>query len=204
MVEISNEKVQEVKIALADPSGLGVFGLAMVTLVASTQKLGLTSGVSFVLPWALILGAGAQLIACFTDFKLKNIFGATAFGGYGLFWLAMGLNWLIKMGSFGPELASTVDTHQLGVAFIGYLVFSLALTFAALNTTKVLFSILFLINFLFVALALDAFGCGAFWHKAAGVVEMAISILGFYGSAAAIINGQYKRVILPVGKKMLS
>jgi len=36
-----------------DPSALGLFGLAMVTLVASSQKLGITDGVAYVLPWAV-------------------------------------------------------------------------------------------------------------------------------------------------------
>ena len=36
----------KVKVVTADPSALGLFGLAMITLVASSQKLGLTSNVS--------------------------------------------------------------------------------------------------------------------------------------------------------------
>ena len=63
----------------ADPSALGLFGLAMVTLVASSQKLGITTGVSYVLPWAIFLGAFAQIIAGVLDYKKKNVFGATAF-----------------------------------------------------------------------------------------------------------------------------
>jgi uncharacterized protein len=39
-----------------DPTALGLFGLAMVTLVASSQKMGLTQGTSMVLPWAVFLG----------------------------------------------------------------------------------------------------------------------------------------------------
>ena len=54
----------QVKITTADPSALGLFGLAMVTLVASSQKLGLTDGLSFILPWAFFLGGLAQLFAC--------------------------------------------------------------------------------------------------------------------------------------------
>ncbi len=54
----------------------------MVTLVASSQKLGLTSGVSFIIPWAIFLGASAQLYACIQDAKKNNLFGATAFGAY--------------------------------------------------------------------------------------------------------------------------
>ena len=44
------EGTKEVKILVADPSALGLFGLAVITLVASSQKLGLKSGVSLVLP----------------------------------------------------------------------------------------------------------------------------------------------------------
>lgn len=92
------EGTKEVKILVADPSALGLFGLAVITLVASSQKLGLTSGVSLVLPWAIFLGATAQLFACINDFKHNNTFGATAFGAYAFFWYAMGMTWLIQNG----------------------------------------------------------------------------------------------------------
>ncbi|MDR2884134.1 MAG: acetate uptake transporter [Deferribacteraceae bacterium] len=200
---MSNSPV-EVKITGADPSALGIFGLAMVTLVASTQKLGITTGLSFVIPWAIILGGIAQLIACVQDYKLKNLFGATAFGAYGLFWLAVAFSWMIKMGVFGAELAANTDGKQIGVAFIGYLIFSIYMTVAAMNTNKALFLILFLINILFLTLALDSFGFGAIWQRIAGVVELAISLAGFYAAAASSLNNQYGHVILPVGKKIWS
>ena len=72
---------QKVQIVVADPSALGLFGLAMVCLVASSQKLGLTTGLSFVVPWAIFLGSAAQMMACVYDFKHNNLFGATVFGG---------------------------------------------------------------------------------------------------------------------------
>jgi len=121
---ITNE-TQNVRITNADPSALGLFGLAMVTLVASSQKLGLTDGISFVLPWAIFLGGFAQLFACFNDSKRNNVFGTTAFGAFGFFWLAVGASWLIKAGVFGQALASTVDPKQLAFAYVGYLIFSL-------------------------------------------------------------------------------
>ena len=59
----------KVKVVTADPSALGLFGLAIITIVASSQKLGITSGVSLVLPWAIFLGASAQLMASINDFN---------------------------------------------------------------------------------------------------------------------------------------
>ena len=111
-----------VKVVTADPSALGLFGLAIITLVASSQKLGFTEGTALLLPWAIFLGASAQLVACINDFKHNNTFGATAFGAYAFFWFAMAFAWLVQGGVFGPTLAQQADTKQLGVVFFGYLI----------------------------------------------------------------------------------
>lgn len=192
---------KSVKIVVADPSAIGLFGLAMVTLVASTQKLGITNGLSFVIPWALFLGGIAQLYASIQDSKHNNVFGATAFGAYGLFWLGVGTSWLIQLGVFGKALASTVDPKQLGVAFVGYLIFSIFMTIGAMETHKVLFSIFVLIDILFVGLALTTFGVAPeTTHQIAAIAELLIALLSFYGAAAAVLNPHFGKVFLPVGK----
>ena len=192
---------QNVKVVAADPSALGLFGLAMVTLVASSQKLGITTGVSFVIPWAIFLGAFAQLFACINDSKRNNTFGTTAFGAYAFFWMGMATSWMIKMGVFGEELASNVDPKQLGFAFLGYLIFTIFMTIGAMETHKVLFLIFFSINFLFIGLTLDSFGImGAFPHKLAAYSELVISLLSFYGSGASVLNEHFGKEFLPVGK----
>lgn len=189
------------KIITADPSALGLFGLAMVTLVASSQKLGITSGLSFVIPWALFLGALAQLFACAGDSKRNNTFGTTAFGAFGFFWLGVAMSWLIKMGVFGDALASAVDIKQLGFAFIGYLIFSVYMTIGSMETNKVLFIIFVLIDFLFIGLAGNSLGIAPeASHKIAAYSELLISLMSFYGSAASVLNIQFGRTFLPVGK----
>ncbi|AXI00922.1 hypothetical protein DV702_15115 [Sporosarcina sp. PTS2304] len=198
---MSRNQMKEMKVVTADPSAVGLFGLAMVTLVASSQKLGLTTEVSFVIPWAIFLGGFAQLFACVNDSKRNNTFGTTAFGAYGLFWLAVGASWLLQRGVFGETLAAGVDPHQLGLAFVGYLIFTIFMTIGAMETTKVLFSIFFFINFLFIGLALDSFGLlGAFPHQLAAYSELIISLLSFYGAGAAVLNEHFEREFLPVGK----
>jgi len=77
---VSNNNDQKVQIVVADPSALGLFGLAMVCFVAASQKLAWTTGMSFVIPWAIFLGSIAQMMACVYDFKHNNLFGATVFG----------------------------------------------------------------------------------------------------------------------------
>ncbi|WFD12103.1 acetate uptake transporter [Tepidibacter hydrothermalis] len=198
---MNTNETKIVKISNADPSALGLFGLAMVTLVASSQKLGLTEGVSFVIPWAIFLGAFAQLFACINDSKKGNVFGTTAFGGYAFFWFAVGTSWLIQNGVFGEKLAAGVDVKQLGFAFLGYLIFTLFMTIGAMETHKVLFTIFVLIDFLFIGLTLSTFGImPEFAHEIAAISELLISIVSFYGSAASVLNLHFGRVFLPVGK----
>ncbi|WP_226527771.1 acetate uptake transporter [Metabacillus niabensis] len=194
-------KNHQVKITTADPSALGLFGLAMVTLVASSQKLGLTEGLSFILPWAFFLGGLAQLFACVQDAKHNNIFGTTAFGAFGLFWFGVGMSWLIQLGAFGENLAANADPKQLGVAFIGYLIFSVYMTIGAMETHKVLFFIFVFIDFLFIGLSLSTFGImHEATHMLAAVSELIIALLSFYGSAAVVLNTHFDQVVLPVGK----
>lgn len=191
----------KVRIDVADPSALGLFGLAMVTLVASSQKLGLTSGVSLVLPWAVFLGASAQLFACINDFKHSNTFGATAFGAYAFFWYAVGFTWLIQNGVLGERLAAMADINQLAFAYLGYLVFTLYMTIGAMETQKVLFTIFVLIDFLFIGLTFSTFGIMEHtMHLIAAYSELLIAIFSFYGSAASVLNNHFGKVFLSVGE----
>lgn len=197
------ETKQHVKIEVADPTTLGLFGLAIVTFVASSQKLGLTDGLGFVLPWALFLGGLAQVIAAMFDFKHNNLFGSTAFSAYGLFWMGMGMSWLIKLGCFGQILASSADPKQLGFVFIGYLILSVVLTISSLKMSKAMFFLMSLISVLFLGLGLDAWGCGHCWHTIAAYSEMAIALLSFYVLSAKYLNTYFGKELLKVGKPFL-
>ncbi len=198
---MNHQQQTSVKIVAADPSALGLFGLAMVTLVASSQKLGLTEGTSLILPWAFFLGGIAQLIAGIIDSKHNNVFGATAFSAYGLFWFGVGTTWAIQLGAFGDSLVAHADPKQLGMAFVGYLIFTLFMTVGAMETHKVLFSIFVFIDLLFIGLSLSSFGIMyEFSHMLAGISELIVALLSFYGSAAALLNTHFGHVVLPVGK----
>lgn len=194
-----HEKGTYVRIEVADPTPLGLTGLAMVTLVAASQKLGWTDGLSVLIPWAFFLGGIAQVIAAFFDFKHNNLFGSTAFAVYGLFWISMAATWLIKMGVFGQALATAFDPRQLGVVFLGFLIISIFLTIASFKTNKALIAIMVLIDVLFVGLMMSSFGCGEIWHEIAAWTELIISLIGFYAAGANLLNKMYGRVILPLG-----
>ncbi|MNB65802.1 Inner membrane protein YaaH [compost metagenome] len=197
---IHHPAAQPVKIVTADPGAIGLFGLAIVTLVASSQKLEITSGLSYVIPWAVFLGAFAQLFASIQDAKHNNTFGMTAFAAYAFFWFGMAGSWLIKLGVFGTALAEAVDPKQLGFVFLGYLVFTLFMTLGATEANKVLLIIFALIDLLFLGLTFDSFGIAAeAFHKLAAISELCIGIVSLYGCGASVLNAHFGRVFLPMG-----
>ncbi|MDY3114107.1 MAG: acetate uptake transporter [Helicobacter sp.] len=185
--------------AVADPSALGLFGLAVVTIVASMQKLGVIAGIEAILAWAIFLGGFGQLIASILDFKKQNVYGATAFGAFGLFWLAVTFMWLCSSGALGEELAK-IDKKGFGFVCIAYLIFCLIFTYAGIFLSKFMVIIFLLIDFLFIGLIgqylFDLKAAGIF----AGVFEFLISLVSFYGVAVFVINYSAKRQILTLGK----
>ncbi|MCK5397879.1 MAG: acetate uptake transporter [Thermoplasmata archaeon] len=182
--------VNEMKFRLADPAPLGIFGLAMATLVASSEKLGLTEGTAGILPWVIFLGAFAQIIACGIEFKRENIFAATAFGAFGLFWFAVGMTWY-----FGYSI------EQFGFGILGYLIFSIYMTYAAASVNKAFLVIFIFIDLLLAALLFQIFGGGP--AMLSGAMEMAVAVSGFYASAAIVLKTMAGFEVLPLGKPIL-
>lgn len=195
--------MKHVKIEVADPSALGLLGLAIVTLVASANKFGIVTGVALVIPWAIFLGASVQLIACVNDIKHGNVFGATAFGGYAFFWYGMAMSWMIQIGAFGESMKSVADPKAYAFVFLGYLIFTFYMTIGATETNKTLLIIFILIDLLFLGLTLSAFNIAYHYtHLLAAVSELLIALMSFYGSAANVLNKTFGREFLPLGKPL--
>ncbi len=195
----SNPNECKVQIVVADPSAVGLLGLAVVTAVAASQKLGITTGLSWVIPWAIFLGAIAQLIASVYDFNHNNVFGASIFGAFGLFWLGVATSWMFKMGVFGASL-TTVDGKQIGFAFLIYFLFAVAGTIAATETNRTLFFDMIFIDFLLFGLAVDALGGGVHWaHSLAAYSEVIVSAISTYAACATFLNKFFNRPFWPLG-----
>ena len=147
-----NNETRQVQIAVADPTPLGLFGLSVVTFVASMQKLGVVSDVSWVIPWALVCGSFAQLLAAYFDFCHKNIFGASIFGAFGFFWSGVAMSWMIKAGTFGAGLASGGrPPRRWALPFLAYFMFACIGTIAAAEANTFLFVDMLLIDVLLCA-----------------------------------------------------
>jgi succinate-acetate transporter protein len=192
----NNSKVLEITSRQPDPSALGLFGLALVTLVASSEKLGLTTDTIGILPCALLLGGFTQLTAGVLDYKKQNVFGGLAFIGYGMFWITIAFTWWFMFQGYSGDF-----TKQLGFFYLGYLIFTTYMTIGASITNRALFYIFLAIDVLFISLVCYSFGVAPQFAKiVAGVAELIISLLSFYASAANVLSIHMQRDILPIGK----
>ena len=187
-IDMTESNLREVNVNVAEPAALGLFGLALVTIVAASQKMGWSTGYEGLIPWVIFLGAVAQLITASVEFKRNNVFGATVFSAYGLFWLAIGWTW--HLGVPSPD--------QLGFAVIGYLIFSLFTTYAAGAINKSFLVIMIFIDLLLLFLVLQIFfGLDG---RMAGIAELAVSASAFYTSAAVLLKCVAGFEVLPFGK----
>lgn len=178
----------------ADPAVLGLTGLAIAALVLASADLGLTSSAakSLMIPWTLLLGATAQLIAGIVDFKRNNLFGATAFTTYSLLCYSVSLTLFITIYTGG-----TFDISHYAYGLIGFLVFSLFLTAGSAMTNKTLFTILVFIDLALLTLVLNIMaGTPA---EIVGVFLILVAASSFYGAAGILINTMSGRAALPLG-----
>ena len=193
---VSSTKIPVKTESIAEPAALGLIGLAVAALVLASADLKLASGVekSLMIPWILMFGATAQLIAGIMEFKRNNIFGATVFSVYAMTMFSIALTLFIN----NSTVVNKGDITYYAYGLIGILLFSLIATIASLMINKVLFGILIAVD-LAVALLIPhyLFEISA---QPAGVFLLLTSVLSFYAAAAIIINTIAGKSILPLGK----
>lgn len=190
----SSTNTSESPLPAADPAPLGLTGLAVATLVLGLVDLGLTPGAekTLMIPWAIFLGATAQLVAGIIDYKRKNIFGGTAFTLYAMLWYSVALTLYIPIFT-----GVGYDMTHYAFGLLGFLIFSFILTIASLMTNKVLVIILIFIDLAIGTLILNILtGLSTVF---VGTFLICLSASSFYGAAAVLINTMAGRTVLPLG-----
>ena len=194
--DVLNTKTTIKTVPVAEPAVLGLIGLAVAALVLASADLKLASNVekSLMIPWILMFGATAQLIAGVMEFKRNNVFGATVFSVYAMTMFSIALTLFIN----NSTIVNKGDITYYAYGLIGILIFSLIATMASLMTNKILFGILIAVD-LSVAFLIPHY-LYEISAQPAGVFLLITSILSFYTAAAIILNTMAGKNILPLGK----
>src|SRR5437588_3840419 len=145
---------------IADPVPLGLAGFGLTTLALSVINAGWidSSTAVGVLALAIAFGGGAQLLAGMWAFRRGSTFAATAFSGYGAFWISY---WLLTT-FFVPQIAHA-GPHGAAGAFVGlYLflwgIFTTYMLIASLAGPKAVTGVFVLLAVTYFCLCI-----GAFW-----------------------------------------
>lgn len=198
---INEERVMNTKttiktVTVAEPAALGLIGLGVAALVLASADLRLASGIekSLMIPWILMFGATAQLIAGFMEFKRDNVFGATVFSVYAMTMFSIALTLFIN----NSTIVTKGDITYYAYGLIGIFIFSIIATIASLMTNKVFFGILIAVDLAVVFLIPHyLYEISA---QPAGIFLLLTSVLSFYAAAAIILNTMAGKCVLPLGK----
>ena len=212
MSSISSERpVQLVEgTPIANPAPLGLAGFAMTTFLLSGTNASFIPDLMWV-GFALFYGGLAQFCAGMWEFRNRNVFGATAFGTYGGFWMGIGIFVVLAhTTSFlaQPAGAPPYQTNNALAWFIlAFAIVNFYLLLGSLRIDMAVFLVFLLLEATEIVLGIGFFklahGGTAYILHVGGWLGVATAALAWYTSAAGVLNPMYGRTVLPIGKPLV-
>ena len=189
---------EDAKPAFANPAPLGLVGFGLTTVLLSLVNAGVlpAGGEQVVLPMALAYGGLIQILAGLLEFRTGNTFGTTAFLSYGAFWWWFAL--LIMFGSHGVlDLSHAGST--IGVALLGWGVFTFYMWIATFKLSKALWWVFLTLWVTFFLLGFGALLGMHGLHVAGGWLGLVCGLLAMYTSFGLVTNATFGRSVVPLG-----
>ena len=184
------------KEVFGNPVPLGLIGLAVgcVALVPSALGYGVTpAGLETAAVYALLFGAGCQLLAGLMCLANKNVLSGTVFTAFAFLWLING--WAYHSLAHG-----VVPDPSVGLATeIVLLVIFVALTYAFGFLSTLLFVFLVDIDLLFVARIVKSLTHTTVLDVPLAMFTIILAALALWLAFGALINPVVGRTLLPLG-----
>ncbi|HEV3290982.1 MAG TPA: acetate uptake transporter [Streptosporangiaceae bacterium] len=199
----------------ADPAPLGLAAFALTTfLLSASNAKWMTSATGDAwLGFAFAYGGLGQLMAAMWEFRNRNVFGATAFGTYGGFWIGLGL-WALLVapapaapaGTSPVVAAAAAAAHgaatvkDLGWILLAFAIFNTYMLLWSTQVNLAIFGVFLTLEATEIILFIGFFGGNANVIKVGGYVGVLTAAVAWYTSAAGVIAGMRGKPLLPVGK----
>ena len=184
---------------LANPAPLGLMGFGMTTVLLNIHNAGFFPMDSMILAMGIFYGGISQIIAGILCYKRGDTFGTTAFISYGFFWLTLvGLILMPKMG------VAASPAGFMGWYLLLWGLFTAGLFVGSLRYPRAKQIVFASLTALFFLLAARDFSGNAVIGVIAGYVGIFCGLSAMYFSMAQVLNGEYGREILPVGKPVFN
>jgi len=206
-------------LSVADPAPLGLAAFALTTFLLSAKNAGWMSHATgnAWLAYAFAYGGLAQLLAGMWEFRNRNVFGATAFGTYGSFWIGLFL-WVrfvvdpaVAAARTPVALAATVSAlnHDLAWILLAFAIFNTYMLILSAQVNMAVFGVFLTLEITEIILFIGNFAAGAAVNptatiKIGGYVGILTALVAWYTSMAGVSNGIAGKVRFPVGRPLIS
>jgi len=182
-------------IKIANPAPLGLLGFGMTTVLLNLHNAGVIPLTAVVVAMGFALGGLAQIIAGIMEFKKSNVFGATAFTAYGLFWWSLIFIWC------NPFSNTAADSVSMGFYLLLWGLFTLFMAIGTLKHDRAMQTVFFSLTVLFFLLSIGDFTGVDEVRTIAGIAGIFCGISAIYTSIAQVVNNEFGKTILPLGKR---
>ncbi len=180
---------------IADPAPLGLAAFALTTFLLSAKNADWTRGTDAWLGFAFGYGGLVQLLAGMWEFRNRNVFGATAFGTYGGFWIGLGL--YVKFVAPGATAAQV--SNDLAWILLAFAIFNLYMLLWSTQVNEAVMAVFLTLELTEIVYFVAQFTSSSATLKISGYIGLITALTAWYASAAGVINGMLGRVVLPVG-----
>jgi succinate-acetate transporter protein len=183
---------------IADPGPLGLAAFALTTFLLSAVNAhwtnGNSAGTAF-LGYALAYGGLAQLLAGMWEFRRGNVFAATAFSSYGGFWIGLFV-WI--------RVAPAASGHDLGWILLAFAIFNTYMLLLSAQINLAVFLVFLTLELTEIFLFIGNFTSSAGLSQVGGYLGVITALVAWYTSAAGVSAGIGGKILLPVGKPLIS
>jgi uncharacterized protein len=199
---------------IADPAPLGLAAFALTTFLLSAKNAGWMSaatGNAF-LGYAFAYGGLSQLLAGMWEFRNRNVFGSTAFGSYGAFWIGLGL-WFELVAVPALTAAKTPAAlaaagaqvnHDIGWILLAWAIFNTYMLILSAQANTAVFGVFLTLEITEIILFIGNFAGSTGLVKVGGYIGLITALVAWYTSAAGVAAGMGGRVLLPVGRPLIA
>jgi uncharacterized protein len=199
---------------IADPAPLGLAAFALTTFLLSAKNAGWMSaatGNAF-LGYAFAYGGLSQLLAGMWEFRNRNVFGSTAFGSYGAFWIGLGL-WfeLVAVPTLTAAktpaalaAAGAQVNHDIGWILLAWAIFNTYMLILSAQANTAVFGVFLTLEITEIILFIGNFAGSTGLVKVGGYIGLITALVAWYTSAAGVAAGMGGRVLLPVGRPLIA
>jgi len=190
---------------VAAPSILGLYGFAAATFIVAANLVGWygndTTTPLILFPFALAFGGIAQLLAGMWSYRARDGLATAMHGTWGSFWIGYGIyNLLIALnvlpGTTDPGAATAFGFWFVVLAAITW-VMAVAASAENAGFTAVLVTLAVGSTLLAIGMIIGA----SFIEIIGAYFLIASAVLAWYTASAMMLEGTFKRVVLPVGKR---